>query len=89
MELVKFRFNTSFELQDLQRFIKDLFNDPIVKKNFPPLTSIILPDEQKELNNSEIIRKYQRKIFINILPNSTYKILFTGFILQKICKNTK
>ena len=34
MELVKFRFNTSFELQDLQRFLKDLFNDPIVKKIF-------------------------------------------------------
>ena len=44
MELVKFRFNTSFELKDLQRFLKDLFNDPIVKKNFPPLTLIILPD---------------------------------------------
>ena len=34
MELVKFRFNTSFELKDLQRFLKDLFNDPIVKKKF-------------------------------------------------------
>ena len=51
MELVKFRFNTSFELKDLQRFLKDLFNDPIVKKNFPPLTLIILPDEQKEIEN--------------------------------------
>ena len=51
MELVKFRFNTSFELQDLQRFLKDLFNDPIVRKNFPPLTSVILPDEQKEIEN--------------------------------------
>ena len=30
MELVKFRFNTSFELKDLQRFLKDLFNDPTV-----------------------------------------------------------
>ena len=51
MELVKFRFNTSFELKDLQRFLKDLFNDPIVKKNFPPLTLVILPDEQKEIEN--------------------------------------
>ena len=51
MELVKFRFNTSFELKDLQRFLKDLFNDPTVKKNFPPLTLIILPDEQKEIEN--------------------------------------
>ena len=34
MELVKFRFNTSFELQDLQRFLKDLFNDPIIRKIF-------------------------------------------------------
>ena len=31
--------------------LKDLFNDPIVKKNFPPLTLIILPDEQKEIEN--------------------------------------
>ena len=51
MELVKFRFNTSFELQDLQRFLKDLFNDPVVKKNFPPLSSIVLPDERKEIEN--------------------------------------
>ena len=51
MELVKFRFNTSFELKDLKRFLKDLFNDPTVKKNFPPLTLIILPDEQKEIEN--------------------------------------
>ena len=51
MELVKFRFNTSFALKDLQRFLKDLFNDPTVKKNFPPLTLIILPDEQKEIEN--------------------------------------
>ena len=51
MELVKFRFNTSFELKDLQRFLKDLFNDPIVKKNFPPLTLVILQDEQKEIEN--------------------------------------
>ena len=51
MELVKFRFNTSFELKDLQRFLKDLFNDPTVKKNFPPLTLIILHDEQKEIEN--------------------------------------
>jgi len=51
MELVKFRFNTSFELKDLQRFLKDLFNDPIVKKNFPPLTLVVLPDEQKEIEN--------------------------------------
>ena len=51
MELVKFRFNTSFELKDLQRFLKDLFNDPIVKKNFPPLTLVILPEEQKEIEN--------------------------------------
>ncbi len=48
MELVKFRFNTSFELQDLQRFLKDLFNDPCVRKNFPILTSVILPDNQKK-----------------------------------------
>ena len=51
MELVKFRFNTSFELKDLQRFLKDLFNDPVVKKNFPPLSSIVLPDERKEIEN--------------------------------------
>ena len=51
MELVKFRFNTSFELKDLQRFLKDLFNDPIVKKNFPPLTLVVLPDEHKEIEN--------------------------------------
>ena len=49
MELVKFRFNRSFELQDLQRFIKDLFIDPVVRKNIPPLTSVILPNDQKEI----------------------------------------
>ena len=49
MELVKFRFNTSFQLKDLDRFLKDLFNDKTVKQNFPPLQKIILPEEKKEI----------------------------------------
>ena len=51
MELVKFRFNTSFQLKDLDRFLKDLFNDPIIKKNFPPLSHVIPPGEQKEIEH--------------------------------------
>lgn len=51
MELVKFRFNTSFQLKDLDRFLKDLFNDKTVKQNFPPLQKIILPEEKKEIES--------------------------------------
>jgi hypothetical protein len=50
MELVKFRFNTSFTMTDLDRFLKDLFNDNTIKKNFPPLSHII-PKEGKEIKN--------------------------------------
>ena len=50
MELVKFRFNTSFTMTDLDRFLKDLFNDNTIKKNFPPLSHII-PKEGNEVKN--------------------------------------
>ena len=50
MELVKFRFNTSFELTELQRFLKDLMNDKTVKANFPPLASLVLPKDKKEIS---------------------------------------
>ena len=50
MELVKFRFNTSFTMTDIERFLKDLFNDKIIKQNFPPLSHII-PKEGKEIKN--------------------------------------
>ena len=49
MELVKFRFNIQFELKDLDIFLKDLFNDKIVKQNFPPLQNIFLPKDQNEI----------------------------------------
>ena len=85
MELVKFRFNTSFELQDLQRFLKDLFNDPIVKKNFPPLTTIILPDEQKEIENFKYkvlnTRATNMDIFDALYENDIVT-LDTGYIHQ-------
>ena len=51
MELVKFRFNTSFQLKDLDRFLKDLFNDPTIKKNFPPISHVIPPGEQTEIEH--------------------------------------
>jgi len=51
MELVKFRFNTSFQLKDLDRFLKDLFNDPTIKKNFPPISHVIPPGDQKEIEH--------------------------------------
>lgn len=51
MELVKFRFNTSFQLTDLERFLKDLCNDKTVKKNFPPLANIILESDKKEIDS--------------------------------------
>jgi hypothetical protein len=85
MELVKFRFNTSFELQDLQRFLKDLFNDPIVRKNFPPLTSVILPDDQKEIENFKYkvlnTRATNMDIFDTLYENDIVT-LETGYIHQ-------
>ena len=51
MELVKFRFNLNFELKDLDRFLKDLFNDKLVKANFSPINTIYVEpkkDEKKE-----------------------------------------
>lgn len=51
MELVKFRFNTAFQLQDLQRFLKDLLNDPVIKKNFKPLQYVALPEDRKQIEH--------------------------------------
>ena len=85
MELVKFRFNTSFELQDLQRFLKDLFNDPIVKKNFPPLTSVILPDEQKEIENFKykvLSTRATNMDLFDVMYENDIVTLDTGYIHQ-------
>ena len=85
MELVKFRFNTSFELQDLQRFLKDLFNDPIVRKNFPPLTLVILPDNQKEIENFKYkvlnTRATNMDLF-DVMYENDIVTLDTGYIHQ-------
>ena len=85
MLLVQFRFNTSFELQDLQRFLKDLFNDPIVRKNFPPLSYVILPDNQKEIENFKYkvlnTRATNMDLFDPIYENNLVT-LDTGYIHQ-------
>lgn len=52
MELVKFRFNLNFELKDLDKFLKDLFNDKNVKSNFQPLNLVTVePDKSKKENS--------------------------------------
>jgi len=53
MELVKFRFNINFELKDLERFLKDLFNDKQVKANFSPLNSIYVEPKNDEKQNGQ------------------------------------
>ena len=85
MELVKFRFNTSFELQDLKRFLKDLFNDPVVRKNFPPLSLVILPDDQKEIENFQykVLHTQATNMDIfDILYESDIVTVDTGYIHQ-------
>ena len=66
MELIKFRFNTSITLNDIDRFLKDLFNDPIIKKNFNPISQII-PEE------GEIIKNIKYKL---LRTNSTNLDIF-------------
>ncbi len=52
MELVKFRFNLNFELKDLDRFLKDLFNDKQVKINFSPINAIYVEEKKDEKESS-------------------------------------
>lgn len=52
MELVKFRFNLNFELKDLDRFLKDLFNDKQVKANFSPLNAIYVEPKKDDKNEN-------------------------------------
>jgi hypothetical protein len=84
MELTKFRFNTSITLTDIDRFLKDLFNDPTIKKNFPPISKII-PEEGDEIKNIKykILRTSATNmdIFDKIYENNLAS-QETGYIFQ-------
>lgn len=41
MELIKFRFNIKFDLKDLDKFLRNFFNDKNVRQYFPIINSVI------------------------------------------------
>lgn len=88
MELIKFRFNLNFELKDLDRFIKDLFNDKQVQANFSPLTSIYIePKKSPEnsyssANNFSLIENIK---FNKLSTRSTTLDIFNTIYETDIC----
>ena len=61
MELINFRFNTSITLIEIEHFLKD--NDPMIKKNFPPISKIIAEE-------GETIKNIKYKILRTSLTNT-------------------
>ncbi len=60
MEIINFRFNTLITLIEIKHFLKD--NDPIIKKNFPPISKIIAEE-------GETTKKIKYKILRTSLTN--------------------
>ena len=84
MELIKFRFNTSITLNDIDRFLKDLFNDPIIKKNFIPISQII-PEEGEKIKNTKykLLRTNSTNLDIfDCIYENNLVTLETGYIHQ-------
>jgi hypothetical protein len=84
MELVKFRFNLNFELKDLDKFLKDLFNDNQVKINFSPINSVYV-DPQKshsQKNSQGIIENFK---FEKLSTRSTNLDIFNTIYDNDIC----
>ena len=68
MELIKFRFNLNLDLKDLDRFLKDFFNDKNVLSNFSQLNNIYssLPSNKKYIDQIKF-KKLSTK-WINLDP---------------------
>jgi len=66
MKLVKFREKLNFELNDLERFLKDLLNDKQEKTKFSPLNSIYLEPNDEEDKNSQSFYLELKKILNSI-----------------------
>lgn len=57
MELIKFRFNQNLDLKDLDKFLKDLFNDKSVRNNFKPIEYIYANLDKKNQIDSIKFKK--------------------------------
>ena len=52
MDLIKFRFNLNLDLKDLDKFLKDLFNDKNIRQNFKPIeNTFTLLDNKNRIEN--------------------------------------
>jgi hypothetical protein len=77
MELMKFRFNMSLDLKDLDKFVKELFNDISVRKNFKPLESVFIMLEGKNKIDNVKYNKLTTKL--------TNMDLFNTLFVNNIC----
>jgi len=78
MELMKFRFNINLDSKDLDKFIKDLFNDKNIKNAFPPL-KYITNKNKKSLENFK---------FNQLNTNSVNMELFDVLYESKLCSSS-
>jgi hypothetical protein len=77
MELMKFRFNMSLDLKDLDKFVKELFNDLNVRKYFKPLESVFIMLDGK--NSVENVK------YTKLTTKCTNMDLFNTLFENNIC----
>lgn len=77
MEMIKFRFNLNFDLKDLNKFLKDFFNDKTVRNNFTPINSVEINS-----NNDKFIEKIK---FNKLSTKATNLDLFNILYDNDIC----
>lgn len=68
MELVKFRFNLNFDLKDLDKFLKDLFNDKNIRLHFKPIeTAYAFLENKNTIENFKFKKLSTRATNLDIL----------------------
>jgi hypothetical protein len=84
MELVKFRFNQSLDLKDLDKFVKDLLNDKTIRDNFKPLEYTMANLQNKSVIDSFKFKKLSTRAtnldLFNVLYDSGIVTGENGYI---------
>ena len=80
MEVVKYRYNMTLDMIDLEQFLKDFLSDINVRKTLPCLQQIIFP----ESNKLKIIENLKyKKLTCNSTNTDIFDILYENGIVNK------
>lgn len=77
MEFLKFRFNMNLDIKDLDKFVKEFFNDVNVRKYFRPLESVYIMLEGKS--------QIENIVFNKLSTKSTNMDIFNVLFENNIC----